>query len=298
MSRVTVGMRGIGKLAAHLDLPSVQDFSVLILNNNRGTLETTNAATGTTKGVEAELTWLAMKGLSFTASYTYTDVSLSQAFNPFTNTQAVVYPLYTPKTAGSISADYERALGVATLRAHVDANVVGGQYTSTTDPTLSDKSLIVNGRLALTDIRLPSSGADLQLSLWARNLTDETHVFLKNTNAILGVYGVYNEPRTLGVPRETIIEDYHLSTAYRRPEFEMPPLDPNASDPVVKLFAMYQKRPDAMVAEPLKTADGTPFLAGAFQEIDKTWGSVDAYLIQEVGLSRADILKLRRLYLE
>jgi protein-tyrosine phosphatase len=102
----------------------------------------------------------------------------------------------------------------------------------------------------------------------------------------------------LGVPRATIIEDYHLSTTYRRPEVEMPPLDPASTDPVVKLFAMYQKRPNARTADPLKTADGTPFLAGAFQEIDEKWGSVDAYLIKEIGLTPADLTKLRLLYLE
>ena len=187
-------------LAAYAgDLKEVQvDFSVIILNNNRGTLETTNAATGKTKGVEADFAIQPIDGLTVSGSYTYTRVTLSKAFNPFTNAQATVYPLYTPRQAASLAVDYERSLGFATFTAHADADAADGQYTSTTDPTVSDKSLIVNARLALGDIRVADAGGVLQLSLWARNLLNEQHTFLKNTNASLGVYGIYNEPRTFG----------------------------------------------------------------------------------------------------
>jgi iron complex outermembrane receptor protein len=182
------------------DLKEVQvDFSVIILNNNRGTLETTNAATGKTRGVEADFTLQPVTGLTLSSSYTYTDMTMSKAFNPFTNLQATVYPLYTPKQAASLAADYERPLVGATFSAHVDANLADGQYTSTTDPTLSDRSFIVNGRLALSDIKVGDNGARLQLSLWARNLANEQHTFLKNFSAALGTYGIFNEPRTFGV---------------------------------------------------------------------------------------------------
>jgi iron complex outermembrane recepter protein len=188
-------------LAAYAgDLKDVQvDFSVLILNNNRGTLETTNAATGKTQGVEAEFQVVPVKGLTLSVNYAYTKMTLSKAYNPFTSTLATVYPLYTPKNAGSVSVDYERPLSFATFKAHADANLSDGQYTSTTDPTLSDKSFVVNGRVALSDIRVADSGAKIQVSLWARNLLDEQHAFLKNYNAALGAYGIFNEPRTFGV---------------------------------------------------------------------------------------------------
>ncbi|ALL14605.1 TonB-dependent receptor [Caulobacter henricii] len=175
------------------------DFNVLILNNNRGTLETTNAATGKTKGFEADFALVPFEGLTLTGSYAYTKVTLSKAFNPFTNTQATIYPLYTPENAASLAADYVRPAFGATLRVHLDANYAEGQYTNTVDPTLSDESLIVNGRVALTDIQVSEGGPALQLSLWSRNLLDEAHVFYRNTSAVLGVYGIYNEPRTFGV---------------------------------------------------------------------------------------------------
>jgi iron complex outermembrane receptor protein len=182
------------------DLKDAQvDFNVLILNNNRGTLETTNAATGKTEGVEADLTVQPVDGLTVSGSYAYTKMTLSQAFNPFTNGLSVVYPLYTPPNAASIGIDYAVPVPGALFTVHFDGNYSDGQYTSTTDPNLSNSSFLVNGQLALSDIALSDRGAALQVSLWARNLFDEQHVFLKNFNASLGTYGIYNEPRTFGV---------------------------------------------------------------------------------------------------
>jgi iron complex outermembrane receptor protein len=43
------------------------------------------------------------------------------------------------------------------------------------------------------------TGGVLQFSLWSRNLLNEQHAFLKNFNASLGTYGIFNEPRTFGV---------------------------------------------------------------------------------------------------
>ena len=95
-----------------------------------------------------------------------------------------------------------------------------------------------------------------------------------------------------------IVADYHISTKYRHPEFEMPHLDPAAhpGDQVVAFFARFQDDPQARKPSPLKTADGKPFLDLAFAEIDEKWGSIDGYLAKGVGLSNADISKLRASY--
>ena len=187
-------------LAAYAgDIKDAQvDFSVIILNNNRGTLETTNAATGKTKGVEVDFAIVPLEGLTLSGAYAYTDVSLSKALNPFTNAQVSINPLYTPKNAGSVAIDYARPAFGANLRAHLDANFADAQMTSTTDKTLSDRSFTVNGRLTLADITLGEGAPALQLSLWSRNLTDTSYAFLRNTNAALGTYAIYNEPRTFG----------------------------------------------------------------------------------------------------
>jgi protein-tyrosine phosphatase len=105
---------------------------------------------------------------------------------------------------------------------------------------------------------------------------------------------------SLGVPRDAIVADYHLSTTFRRPEWEMPKIDVAAhpNDPAAQLFAKYQQNPAAAKPQPLKDPDGTAFLTYAFDEVDKRWGSVDGYLEQEIGVSKADIASLRANYLE
>lgn len=104
----------------------------------------------------------------------------------------------------------------------------------------------------------------------------------------------------LGVPRETIYQDYVLSTPSRRPQWEMPPISAEmaASSPIAGLYAEAMKKPEMKQANPLVTADGTPFLKSALEEIDGKWGSVEGYLEQEIGLSKLDIAQLRATYLQ
>jgi len=104
----------------------------------------------------------------------------------------------------------------------------------------------------------------------------------------------------LGVSRETIVADYHLSTAYRQPRYELPPIDEATakSSPVAGMFAAFQKSGSYAKAQPLKDAEGRPFLDGAFAEIEQRWGSVDAFLAKEVGVTLADLATLRAAYLE
>lgn len=104
----------------------------------------------------------------------------------------------------------------------------------------------------------------------------------------------------LGVPRDTIIADYHLSTQYRRPEYEMPKFDPAAfpDNAAAQMFARYRKEGAAAKPEPLKEADGTAFLSFALDAIDQRYGSVEAYLDKQLGVSAVDLATLRATYLE
>jgi iron complex outermembrane receptor protein len=177
------------------------DFSAIIPGANRGTVETTNASgTGRIKGVESDFALTPFNGLTLSASYAFADIKLPQAPNPFVagSPLVTVYPIYTPKHAGSVGIDYTPAAVTPKLTVHVDGNYATRQYTMTTDPTLSDKGFIVNGRLTLGEIPL-NSATGLQVSLWSRNLFDEAHTFVKNFNAALGRYGIFNEPRTFGI---------------------------------------------------------------------------------------------------
>lgn len=104
----------------------------------------------------------------------------------------------------------------------------------------------------------------------------------------------------LGASRETIIADYHLSTTYRRPEFEMPSFDAaaQAANPVAAMFASFQKDPAYKTPKPLVDSHKTALLAFALDEVESRYGSVEAYLATAAGVSAADIQKLRAMYLE
>ena len=104
----------------------------------------------------------------------------------------------------------------------------------------------------------------------------------------------------LGVPRDVIIADFHLSTQYRRPEFEMAKFDPAAfpDNAAAKMFASYRDGTAAQKPKPLKEADGTAFISAALDEIDRSYGSVESYLAKNAGVSESDIAVLRTTYLE
>jgi protein-tyrosine phosphatase len=104
----------------------------------------------------------------------------------------------------------------------------------------------------------------------------------------------------LGVPRATILEDYHLSTRFRRPENEMPPIsvETAASDPVANFFANTRKSPDWKTPRPLYSPAGTSRLGDALDAIDARWGSVENYLRVGMGITDAQIATLRAIYLE
>jgi protein-tyrosine phosphatase len=106
--------------------------------------------------------------------------------------------------------------------------------------------------------------------------------------------------RALGVPLETVLADYHLSTTYRRPQYEMPRLTPEviAANPGAAIYAQYQKDPKYLTPQPLKDSVGASYLSFALDEVDQKWGSVAAYLQAEAGVGPKELARLKELYLE
>lgn len=104
----------------------------------------------------------------------------------------------------------------------------------------------------------------------------------------------------LGVDRQTILKDYHLSTELRRPQYEMPPLDPAdwPGNAIVPLYAAMQKSPGGPKAEPLYSRKGVSHLVQWFEVIDRDYGGVEGYLEKELGIGKVDVARLRALYLE
>lgn len=104
----------------------------------------------------------------------------------------------------------------------------------------------------------------------------------------------------LGVDRETIIADYHQSTEWRRPQWEMPDIDPAAypDNPIVQYYAAARRRPGGPQAEPLYTPDGQSHIVQFFAHLDANYGGVEGFLQQELGIGPTEIARLRELYLE
>lgn len=164
--------------------------------------DTTNASTdGKSRGAEVEFNIIPVDNLTLSLNYAYTKVDALDAPNPYVegNPLVTVLPLYAPKNAGSVGIDYLIPFNASALRLHLDGNWSDGYYTSEIEQTLTDSAFVVNARIALVDVPLSHSGATAEFSLWARNLLDEEHLFYKSTNAALGTYGIFNDPRTYGI---------------------------------------------------------------------------------------------------
>ncbi|MEH3103205.1 MAG: TonB-dependent receptor [Sphingomonas phyllosphaerae] len=172
---------------------------------NLHTEETRNApGKSKIRGVEADLTINPVDGLTLGGSYAYTYTDVPATANPFLgNVPTKVFVVFTPRNAASASLDYELpvAIGEAKARFHLDANYSDAMYSFQNEATKTDQSFIVNGRLALADLPLNEAGTKVTLSLWTRNLFNETHIYRRSAaNAkTLGDYANFNPPRTIGL---------------------------------------------------------------------------------------------------
>jgi len=104
----------------------------------------------------------------------------------------------------------------------------------------------------------------------------------------------------LGVPRQMVIEDYLLSTDFRRPQIERGNVDlaAHAKDNAFAAMMARYAQAEAIHASPLVTADGTPYLEFALRRIEQDHGSVEGFLTQEVGVTPAQLNRIRALYLQ
>lgn len=107
----------------------------------------------------------------------------------------------------------------------------------------------------------------------------------------------------LGVPRDVILADYHLSTTHRRPQFEFADVDLAALAPTNAMARFMLARGgggarSATRPQPLIGANGQAWLLASFRRIETDYGSVERYLDAELGLDAADIARLRAIYLE
>ena len=246
-ARINIAAYMMDRKNSQVDLSTIQPTATGNFNN----LVTFNAP-GITKirGIEADLTVKPFKGLTANLSYayTYTDIPLIPVtYSAFcasanlvggatplaacsaptakvgdlinsTTVDQKFYIVFTPRNAASASVDYELPVGKsdAAVKFHLDANYSQSTQAFDQFATHNDASLVFNGRLALSGIKLGEGGQKVQLSVWGRNLFDTQYVFrrdpsnslpaVQTTTAtvgsisnVLGDYGNFNAPRTFGM---------------------------------------------------------------------------------------------------
>ena len=104
----------------------------------------------------------------------------------------------------------------------------------------------------------------------------------------------------LGVDEDLVIEDYLLSTDFRRPLVESGDVDLEEAAKTNAFAAVmleYGEGQDTSRANPLVTAQGKPFLRFTLDALKARYGSIEAFLTKELGLGSADLQRLRDLYL-
>ncbi|WP_029623561.1 TonB-dependent receptor [Sphingomonas sp. PAMC 26617] len=182
--------------------------------------QTVNAGNSKIRGIEADLTVKPFPELTLTGSYAYTYWKAPSAISPLGGGLQQLYIVYTPNNAASGAIDYVTPIhiGDASVRLHLDGNYASSQYSFQLEPTKTDASFVMNGRLALADISVNDHNK-VTVAVWARNLLDTTYVYRRssansgpvqnigangqlistNYGGILGDYGNFNPPRTWGL---------------------------------------------------------------------------------------------------
>ncbi|MFE8585085.1 TonB-dependent receptor [Sphingomonas sp. NCPPB 2930] len=172
---------------------------------NLHTEETRNApGTSKIRGIEADLTTNPVEGMTVGASYAYTYTNVPATPNPFLNNALTqVFVVFTPRNAASAYVDYEVPLAgsEAKVRFHLDGNYADPVYSFQNETTRTDKSFVMNGRIALADLPLTENGTKMTVSLWSRNLLNNTYIYRRSAAnaATLGDYANFNPPRTIGL---------------------------------------------------------------------------------------------------
>ena len=215
--------------AYHMDRSNTQtDFDSVDTTIGSPTIgahtEETRNSPGLSKidGFEADVTAKPTDAITVGASYAYTSVKIPAAPFPFTGNPAVpqgspfpINVVYTPPNAASAYVDYVAPVGKMTFRAHLDANYADPQYafqaefadvsaTATLTKQVAVKtqgSFVMNGSVALADISMGGGSSTATLSLWTRNLLDESHIYRISAanRGTIGDYANFSPPRTFGV---------------------------------------------------------------------------------------------------
>ena len=237
-ARLNVAAYLMDRTGSQVDLSTIQptatgNFNNLVTFNAPGTTKIRGVE------VDLSVRPLDGLTLNLSYAYTYTDIPLIPVTYTApgilvggvltapqsTTVNQKFYIVFTPRNAASGSLDYVYPIGDGgmKLKFHADANYADATQTFDQFATKADRSFIVNGRVNLADIGLGDGGQKLTIGVWSRNLFNEQHIYRRdpsnslpavqatqvagvanivaigNNGGILGDYGNFNLPRTVGV---------------------------------------------------------------------------------------------------
>jgi len=162
-----------------------------------GTFITANIGEADIYGVEAELTWNATEFLNITAHYGYLDTEVNDIIIETNSGEVDVSgrPLNAaPEQSYNIALNYDIPTSIGGFDFRLSLSHIDEHNRSLTDPRITvDSADLVDARIGWT-----SPEGDLDVSLWAKNLTDEdyiSHMYVIGPGGI----GVWGPPRTVGV---------------------------------------------------------------------------------------------------
>ncbi|MGH6780720.1 MAG: TonB-dependent receptor, partial [Sphingomonadaceae bacterium] len=173
---------------------------------------TVNAGKAVYTGVEAELTALVTDNLTINGNIGYLDREFKSfeirdpATDSLVELGSSAHFQYSPDMTANAGIEYRLpSLGIGTLTARIDYTYRSRMYWHAStllnpfNDFISDGPVgRFDGRLTLSDVRL--GGAEAQVALWGRNLTNEDYLLGGVDFGALGFSTVgYAEPRTWGV---------------------------------------------------------------------------------------------------
>ncbi len=176
-----------------------QVFQFLPTQATNGTvLSLTNAGKVTSKGVELDISAALTEHLQFSVNTAYTNAR----FDEFKNGGGIGknyddhYLPYAPKNNYFVALDYTRPVfGKSDIFAHIDYGYTDDYFSN---PNNLPGNRIPSRNLTNARLGLKVDGS-WDISLWVKNLADDTSLRQKSVSFLGVPRGVYNSPRTYGV---------------------------------------------------------------------------------------------------
>lgn len=175
-----------------------QVFQFVPTQSAGAVLSLTNAGKVTTQGVELDITALVTDNLSVSFNTAFTQAR----FDEFKNGGGIGvdydnnYLPYAPKHTYFVAIDYSRPLfQQAEMYGHIDYGYTGDYFSNpnNTPDNAIPKYFSANARLGV------SIDGQWDISLWMKNITDETNLRQRSVSFLGVSRGLYNPPRSYGV---------------------------------------------------------------------------------------------------